>query len=170
MKMHLSGDERKCNEDSDTSPSREDRFPTEAETALWVALNLAQRSIYVAMNAALKAEGLPPLKWYDVLWAVERSEKSGLRPSELEKSLVFEQSNLSRMLQRMIGEGLLKEAVCPQDRRGKLVRSTQKGRRVRKRMWKVYGPLIQEHMSKLSGEACLAQTTTALNRLIVPRD
>ena len=37
-------------------------YPTEEETALWVAMNLAQRSVYRAMDAALKARGLPPLR------------------------------------------------------------------------------------------------------------
>ena len=134
-----------------TSRNREaTAYPTGDETALWVSLNLAQRSIYRVMDAALKAEGLPPLRWYDVLWSLERDKGDGLRAFELERSLIFEQSNLSRLLRRMIGEGLAAESVCPEDRRGKVLRITAEGRRIRKRMWRIYGPLIKRHMREVA--------------------
>ena len=141
-------------------------YPTTEETTLWVALNLAQRSVYNAMDSALKSEGLPRLRWYDILWGIERSDADGLRPIEIERSLLFEQSNLSRILRRMIEEGLVKESVCPDDRRGRLLRITAKGRRVRKQMWKIYGPLIHMSMSKASKNHEPAQFTRALKSLI----
>ncbi len=140
--------------------------PTAEETALWVALNLAQRSIYGVMDSTLKAEGLPPLRWYDVLWAIERAKDGGLRPFEMEKSLLFEQSNLSRLLRRMIGEGLLEESVFQDDRRGKVLRITAKGCQVRKQMWMIYGPLIHEHMYGLPTEYEPEEIALALNSLI----
>ena len=141
-------------------------YPTEEETALWVAMNLAQRSVYRAMDAALKARGLPPLRWYDVLWAIERAGDGGVRPFEMERSLLFEQSNLSRLLHRMTGEGLVEESVFQDDRRGKLLRITRKGRQVRKEMWQVYGPLIHGHMGGLSDECDLEEMALALSSLI----
>ena len=141
-------------------------YPTEEETALWVALNLTQRSVYGAMDAALKAQGLPPLRWYDVLWAIERAGDGGVRPFEMERSLLFEQSNLSRLLRRMTGEGLVEESVFEDDRRGKLLRITKKGRQVRKAMWQVYGPLIHAHMGEISGEGDLEEMALALSSLI----
>ena len=141
-------------------------YPTEEETALWVALNLAQRSVYGAMDAALKARGLPPLRWYDVLWAIERAGDGGVRPFEMERSLLFEQSNLSRLLHRMTGEELVEESVFADDRRGKVLRITRKGRQVRAEMWQVYGPLIHGHMSGLSDECDLEEMALALSSLI----
>ena len=145
-------------------------YPTTDETALWVALNLGQRSVYAEMDAALKAEGLPPLRWYDVLWAIERAGEGGLRPFEMERSLLFEQSNLSRLLRRMIDEGLVEESVCPNDRRGKVLRITAEGCEVRLQMWKVYGPLIHKHMSGLSDGYDLEDIAAALKSLIEERD
>jgi len=141
-------------------------YPTTEETALWVALNLAQRSVYGAMDSALKAVGLPRLRWYDVLWAIERADAKGLRPFEIEESLLFEQSNLSRLLRRMTGEGLVEESVFQDDRRGRVLRITAKGRHVRKQMWKIYGPMIHLNMSKLSKSYEPAKITLALESLI----
>ena len=141
-------------------------YPTDEETALWVALNLAQRSAHSMMNSALKAQGMPRLNWYDVLWAIERTGSKGLRPFEVEKSLIFEQSNLSRLLRRMIEEGLVAESVCPEDHRGRVLRVSAKGRKVRKQMWKFYGPMIHEHVSRIPRRSGLAEITTALESLI----
>ncbi|MEM7427482.1 MAG: MarR family winged helix-turn-helix transcriptional regulator [Pseudomonadota bacterium] len=138
--------------------------PSEEETAFWVALNLAQRSIYRSMDAVLKAEGLPPLRWYDILWALERAGRCGVRPFELERSLLFEQSNLSRLLRRLVDEGLAKEAVFKDDRRGKVLKLTAKGRRIRERMWKIYGPLIRAHVGPLDDAG---KVTAALRSIIV---
>ncbi len=141
-------------------------YPTKEETALWMALNRAQDSVYSAMDAVLKGEGLPRLRWYDVLWSIERAGGPGLRPFELEKALIFEQSNLSRLLRRMIEEGLVEESVLETDRRGRLLRITKKGRQVRKQMWTVYGPMIHAHMSKLSENHDLVKIAAALTALL----
>ena len=122
-------------------------FPTDEETALWIALNRSQQKLYRTVDAALKAEGLPPLRWYDVLWSLERAGSEGGRAFELERSLLFEQSNLSRLLSRIIAEGLAEETVYHKDRRGKKLLITAEGRRVRKRMWTIYGPLIHTFMN-----------------------
>lgn len=140
--------------------------PTEEETKLWLALNLTQRTIYRAMDSALKAKGLPPLRWYDVLWELERTKSNGLRPFEIEQKLIFEQSNLSRLLRRLVGEGLVEEFEFPGDGRGKVLQITAQGRRVRKQMWKVYGPLIHKHICRIPDRDDLANVATALNSLV----
>ncbi len=140
-------------------------YPTKNETALWVALNQAQRSIYQAMDSALKASGLPPLRWYDVLWAMERAQSQGVRPFELEKELIFEQSNFSRLLRRMIDAGLVEEAQYENDRRGKLLRITSKGCDVRRQMWCIYGPLIHKHMGYMASQFDHGDTAAALRSL-----
>ncbi len=154
MKIHLSNKDASRNprEDSQELQSRErdSAYPTAEETALWVALNRAQRSIYRSMDSALRAKGLPPLRWYDVLWALERDKGGGVRPFELEKLLIFEQSNLSRLLRRMIEAGLVVESVFQDDRRGKVLGITSKGCQTRGQMWQIYGPLIHEHISGIS--------------------
>ena len=126
-------------------------YPSKKDTKLWVAMNFALRAISRDMESALKAEGLPGLRWYDVLWALEGA-KDGLRPFELEKKLLFEQSNVSHMLRKILSEGLVEIVAHEDDGRGKVVRITNAGRDVRKEMWRVYGPLIHKHFSKIQGQ------------------
>lgn len=140
-------------------------YPTEEETDLWITLNLVQRTIYNAMDSALGAEQLPPLRWYDVLWELERADPEGMRQFELGAKHIFHQSNLSRLLKRMIGEGLIEEFVYESDRRGKILRITNKGRTIRMRMWEIYGPLIHENMSRIADLNKLKEVTAALKPL-----
>ena len=135
------------------------------KTAFWVALNLAYRSVHRDMEKALKDAGLPPLRWYDVLWELERAER-GMRPFELERGLLFEQSNLSRMLRRIIDEGLVEEQAFEADGRGKVLRITPKGREVRGRMWSVYGPQIERHFGDIGERPDAGELVDILKSLI----
>lgn len=138
---------------------------TTQKTAFWVALNLAYRSVHRDMEKALKKAELPPLRWYDVLWALERAT-DGLRPFELEKGLLFEQSNLSRMLRRIIDEGLVEERAFEGDGRGKILRISAKGRKVRKQMWAIYGPEIERHFGEISERQDAGNLVEILKSLI----
>lgn len=138
---------------------------TTNKTGVWVALNLAYRSVHRDMEKALKDAGLPPLRWYDVLWELENSEE-GLRPIELEKELLFEQSNLSRMLRRIVDEGLVEERAFEADGRGKLLRITPKGRRVREQMWQIYGSQIELHFGEIGARADAGKLVESLKSLI----
>jgi DNA-binding MarR family transcriptional regulator len=125
------------------------QLPNRRETEIWVAMNRHTRLVHARVNAALKAAGLPSLKWYDVLWTIER-RGGQLRPSEVEEEVVFEQSSLSHLGRRMMAEGLLQVVPCEGDGRGKLLQVTEKGRAVRAQMWQIYGPLMHEMMAPLA--------------------
>ena len=140
-------------------------YPSKPQSEFWIALHRAQRGTHRRIEAALKAEGLPSLRWYDVLWEVERN-KDGLQPFELEKSLLFEQSHLSHMLRRMTAEGLIEQKAHKHDGRAKVITITKRGRDVRKRMWAVYGPLIHAEMNKIPDEHDVESLALALRFLI----
>ena len=131
-------------------------LPTKRETEIWVAMNRQTRIIHARINAELKQAGLPSLKWYDVLWAIER-RGGALRPSELEQDIVFEQSSLSHLSKRLVAEGLLMVTDYEGDRRSKLLQITPKGKDIRARMWQIYGPRLHEMMEPLAQEGGLEQ-------------
>ncbi len=120
-------------------------LPTPLETDIWVAMNRTTRLIQTEISAALKDAGLPPLKWYDLLWSLER-HGGRLRPFELAQDTIFEQSNLSHLSRRLAAEGLIEFVSFDSDRRGKVLQITDKGKDIRKRMWAIYGPLLHEMM------------------------
>jgi len=125
--------------------------PTEDAVTAWARLIRAQRVVLAAVEAELKAASLPPLGWYDVLLELVRAE-APLRPLELEGRLLLAQHNVSRLLDRMEGAGLITRAPFAGDGRGQVVSVTPEGRALQRRMWEVYGPAIQRHLGARLGE------------------
>jgi DNA-binding MarR family transcriptional regulator len=142
--------------------------PCSSAVRAWACLNRAQQAAMGQVERALKAAGLPPLAWYEVLVEIERAGGCGLRPFALEEALLLPQYGLSRLLARMEAAGLVARGSCPEDRRGQLVAPTDAGRAMRQRMWPVYAAAVPEAVgARLSaGEAeALAKL---LDRLVAP--
>ncbi len=145
MNFHLIKSNQDFNQKQGKHEVVKNDLPTEFETEIWVAMNRATRRIQSDIGAALKDAGFPPLKWYDVLWSLER-HGGQLRPYELAQDTIFEQSNLSHLSKRLLAEGLVEFIESDRDRRGKVLKVTEKGRNLRKRMWSIYGPMLHERM------------------------
>jgi DNA-binding MarR family transcriptional regulator len=111
----------------------------------WARLLRASRTVQDGGEAALKAEGLPPLGWYDVLQELEQAGR-GLRPVELERRTLVAQYNLSRLIDRLEKAGLAERRPCPNDARGQMVTITEAGRGIRERMWPVYRSTVERHL------------------------
>ncbi|MGH8253313.1 MAG: MarR family winged helix-turn-helix transcriptional regulator [Steroidobacteraceae bacterium] len=140
--------------------------PSSTVIRAWARLAKAQRLAVDAIELRLKEAGLPPLAWYDALLELERAGPAGLRPFELERELLLSQCNLSRLIDRLEKENYVVRSACEDDGRGQVIAITTAGRAIRRRMWAVYGPAIQNavgaHLS--SGQA--AALDTALGTLI----
>lgn len=112
--------------------------------AVWVHLVRAHTQTHDAVAAALAAEELPPLDWYDVLWELEQAGNEGLRQYELQERLLLPQYGLSRLLDRMVEKRLISKKQSATDRRGKIYVITQKGLKVRARSWGPYAKALSD--------------------------
>lgn len=115
--------------------------------AAWIAMNRVRTRVFQRIERALAEQGLPRLRWYDVLWELERHPQ-GLRPFQVEELLLFDQSSFSRQVARMVGDGLISQSPSSDDGRGKVLHLTDEGRRIRKEMWAIYGALIDTEMAR----------------------
>ena len=109
----------------------------------WAHLLGVQRLALQVVERALAGARLPPLAWYDVLLELERAGKPGLRPFELQETMLLAQYNLSRLLDRLEKRGYVERRECKQDGRGQVVVVTDAGRTVRRQMWPVYAAAIR---------------------------
>lgn len=134
-----------CSPDASTMPSP-------SVIRAWVRLMRAQRLVLAAIEQDLKAAGLPPLGWYDVLLELVRVEDGRLRPYEIEERTLLAQHNLSRLLDRMEKDDLVRREAFADDGRGRWVVISEAGHAMQSRMWSVYGAAIQKHLgAKLDG-------------------
>jgi DNA-binding MarR family transcriptional regulator len=144
--------------------------PTETVVRVWVRLMKAQQGALAAIDRDLKAATLPPLAWYDVLWELERAGDNGLRPFELQRAMLLEQYNLSRLIDRIDQAGYVERRACADDGRGQLIAITDRGKAIRRKMWPIYARAIQsavgEHLSTAQADAL----DVLLGRLIASKE
>jgi DNA-binding MarR family transcriptional regulator len=137
----------------------------EAELATWRAFLDAHAILIQRIEQDLKAHGLPPLGWYDVLWPLRRAEGRRLRMNELAEEVVLSRTGLVRLVDRIEAAGLLRREPVPEDGRGAYVAITDEGAAVLRRMWPVYRRHIEENfLDPLGGSA--GRLRTALERIV----
>ncbi|MFS8143939.1 MarR family winged helix-turn-helix transcriptional regulator [Rhizobium sp. BR 249] len=140
--------------------------PSEAAVSAWTRIMRARERLLGAIEADLKAAGMPPLAWYDVLWELARSEEGRLRPYEIEERTLLAQYNLSRLLDRLEREGLVRREVFADDGRGRWVVITDAGCQLRERMWAIYGKAIETHIGSRLAESEARAIAGLLDRFL----
>ena len=140
-------------------------LPDENTVQSWARLVRAQQLLLERVEADLKQGGLPPLRWYDVLLELHRSEPDGLRQYEIGEAVLLNKYNVSRLLDRLEREGLIDRYACESDGRGAQVRITTSGKDLLKRMWKVYGIAITEHFARHFTRSELSRLAVLLCKL-----
>ncbi|MEQ1783145.1 MAG: MarR family transcriptional regulator [Hyphomonadaceae bacterium] len=130
------------------------RIPSDPLQRAWIALGRISQTVQVSVAAALKDAKLPDLQWYTVLWELERAGKP-TRPKDLAVPLFILPYQLSRLVDRMEKEELVTRIDCEEDRRGHLLEPTAKGLALRKQMWAVYAPAMQQAMRRISDPEAL---------------
>ena len=81
----------------------------------------------VALGRHFDSYGLPRV-WMEVLLRISRSPGGQLRMSDLAAQVALSPSGLTRAVDRIEAEGLVRRASCPSDRRGAFVQLTEAGR------------------------------------------
>lgn len=104
----------------------------------------AQATALAHVEASLKDAGYPPLTWYDVLLEVERAGAAGIRAIELQQRLLLPQYGVSRLLSKIEAAGYISRQSSTDDGRSQEIVITTSGRKLRRDMWAVYGPAINQ--------------------------
>ncbi|MGE8688734.1 MAG: MarR family winged helix-turn-helix transcriptional regulator [Achromobacter sp.] len=110
----------------------------------WSLFLTAHALVAEEIERRLSAADLPPLAWYDALWALERAPQGAARMFEIAERMVIARYNLTRLMDRLEADGLVERYRSDEDRRATYARLTPKGRALRREMWKVYEPAIDE--------------------------
>jgi DNA-binding MarR family transcriptional regulator len=133
--------------------------------AAWIRLMRIQGRVLDAVELDLKKAGFPPLAWYDALLELSRAPSGELRPVELEKQMLIPQYSTSRLIERLVDEGLAARRECKIDKRGQFVEITEAGRELQKKMWSAYSAAIERHVGSKLSDADAARLGGLLDRL-----
>ncbi|WP_430295455.1 MarR family winged helix-turn-helix transcriptional regulator [Sinomonas sp. B1-1] len=120
------------------APDPGGRTPTVREAAeAWEALFRAQVAIMRRL-ARDPAFGSLDIKEYDVLFTLSKCPAGGLRLNELNDHVLLAQSSLSRLVERLVKQGLVAREAAPGDGRGVVVRLTAEGERVQREIGRAH--------------------------------
>ena len=136
----------------------------EPHLSAWQALLNAHASTVGRIEHALREADLPPLAWYDVLWAVRRAPGRRVRMSELAESLTLSRGGLSKLADRLEDAGLLLREPVDADGRGLYAVLTEAGNDMLRRMWPVYARVLRDTFVRNVSADEAAVITAALGR------
>ena len=142
----------------------------ETHLAAWRAVLHAHTSVVAQAEDALAAAELPPLAWYDVLWAIRRAPARRLRMAELAASLTISRGGLTKLADRLENAGLIRREPTDNDGRGLYAVLTAEGNTLLRRMWPVYSRALCEIFVSTITKDEAAVIAAALGRVNDPRE
>lgn len=118
----------------------------------WRAVVTSHAAVTDRVQRALAAADLPPLSWFEVLWAVKRSPTGRPRMSELAEWLTLSRGGITKLVDRLEDAGYLERVSCAEDRRSFQAELTPAGEKMLEEMRAVYETELERHLSRLTPE------------------
>ena len=123
------------------------------ELGAWRGLLRVHAGMTKALDAELMREHRLPLSSYEVLLFLADSPGGRLRMSELADGVLLSRSGLTRLVDRMERDGLLRRRPCEQDQRGWFAEITDDGRELFARARRTHLDGVRARfLSHLSGD------------------
>ena len=102
----------------------------EVERGAWVGFLRAHHVLVGELDEELRREHGLPLTSFDVLVQLDMAPDGQLRMSELADAVLLSRSGLTRLVDRLESQGLLRRERCASDARGLFAEITDDGRAV----------------------------------------
>ena len=138
--------------------------PHDQRLVAWSTFLRAHARVMRELERELQAEERLALTDYDVLIQLAQAGEHRLRMSELADRLVLSRSGVTRLIDRLVNEGLVERAMCDTDRRGQWAALTDAGVERLRRASPTHLRGVAEHFLDRLGPDDLAQ----LERMLAP--
>jgi DNA-binding MarR family transcriptional regulator len=139
------------------------------DTTAWRALLLAHQRAVRAIEADLAAAGTIPLTWYDVLLELQ-AVPGGLRMQDLGERVVLSRTRVSRLVDELEREGLVRRRPDPDDGRATIAAVTPAGLEAFRSTAPIYLAKIDEHFNRHLSARERAALTSGLERVVAAHD
>src|ERR687883_1804981 len=123
--------------------------PSPSRLDAWRSVVTSHAAVTERVQKALAAADLPPLSWFEVLWAVKRSPTGRPRMSELAAWLTLSRGGITKLVDRLEEAGYLERVSCAQDRRSLHAELTPAGERMLDELRTAYAGEVERHLSTL---------------------
>ena len=135
------------------------------EMRAWRAFLEAHAVVTRRLEAELAAQANLPLAHYDVLVQLAFAPEGRLRMHELAAQVLLSRSGVTRLVDRLESEGLVRRATCASDARGAFASLTDAGLARLREATPVHLDGVRRHFADLLQPAELDQLATLLERL-----
>jgi DNA-binding MarR family transcriptional regulator len=111
----------------------------------WRAVVTSHAAVTDRVQKAFAAADLPPLSWFEVLWAVKQSPDGRPRMSELAEWLTLSRGGITKLVDRLEDAGYIERVHCSEDRRSLQAELTDAGDRLVEEMRGIYRTEVNRH-------------------------
>ena len=140
----------------------------ESELRAWQALLHAHHHVTRRLEEELKSEFGLSMADYDVLLRLARAGDAGLRMTQLADRVLMSPSGLTRVVDRLVADGLVRRERMKDDARAMLVRLTDRGRKRLRRAAATHLRGIRQHFTGRLKDSQLRQLASALEVITGP--
>jgi len=138
---------------------------TEHELSAWRFFIKAHARIIEKIEQDLAEQKRVPLTTYDVLIALFEATDRRLRIGDLNKKVLLTKSGLTRLVDRLEREGLIRRERSEEDRRGSYAALTEAGEVELRRAWPVYAKGIKNYFAAPLSEEDFNTLRNAMEKL-----
>ncbi len=135
------------------------------ELAAWRGFLRVHAALTRELDAELAAAHGLPLSSFEVLLILQRAPGGEMRMSELADSVLLSRSGLTRLVDRLVGAGLLERRQCEDDARGYNAAITSAGRRAFREARTTHLTGVRERFLRHLSDDELAQLAGVWERL-----
>ena len=124
----------------------------ETHLKAWRAVCTSHAAVTNRLQQALVAADLPPLSWFELLNAVDRSPTGRPRMGELAEWLTLSKGGITKLVDRLEEADYLKRVSPKNDRRSLQAELTEAGKRMLAEMRAVCLPELERHLGALTAK------------------
>lgn len=112
--------------------------------------------IYNIINAQVENYfapcGLTPVQFNLLMLAAYQNNGNGLKQAEMGKRLIASASNVTKLVEKSVKEGLLSRVQNPQSRRENIIKITAKGQKLIDKVWPAYDQLVRRLTDRIPAQ------------------
>ncbi len=135
----------------------------------WLDLLTASSAIKKEIDASLRREFGMTISRFDLLSALDRAGRDGLRAGDLSKKLLVTEGATTQITAPLIRDGLVSRTPCLKDGRAANLRLTRKGKIIFQKMARVHKLWIDETFASLTPNQ-ISTLRQLLCKLDLPRN
>ncbi len=142
-----------------------ERISVSAALRLWLDTAAAHDDLAEVMAGAASDDGTAGADVIVILLPLAEADEQRLRMNELAERSHLTPSGLTRRIDRLEADGLVRRVSCPADRRGAHAQLTPLGRETARRSIERLGSVLDRHLAARLSTEDVAALSTLLGRL-----